>query len=186
MKGARGRSLMGTFKGSPVPSLVTEWLLTPRKYSDPWSWLISSDRHVVQGPLPTISVHIVNNQLCPWNWVLLEKPPVTHLLKNFPKYYGTWKIVILLTGALHWSLPWARWIQSIPPQPISRRFILILSSRVRLGLFSVLFLLTFAPKFVSCLSHPPWIVCSDSVWQRLDRQYAARRKVACSIPDEVI
>jgi hypothetical protein len=48
----------------------------------------------------------------PWSWVLLEKLPVTQLLKNFPTFYGT---------CVHKSpqlvLSWARSIQSIPPNP---------------------------------------------------------------------
>jgi hypothetical protein len=40
---------------------------------------------------------------------------------------------------VHWSLSWARLIQSIPPHPISLRSILILSTHLRLGLPSGLF-----------------------------------------------
>jgi hypothetical protein len=45
----------------------------------------------------------------------------------------------VFTRALHWSLFWARSIQSIPSHPISLRFILILSTHLRLGLPSGLF-----------------------------------------------
>jgi hypothetical protein len=45
----------------------------------------------------------------------------------------------VFTRALHWSLSWARSIQSIPSQPISPRTILILSTYLRLGLPSGLF-----------------------------------------------
>jgi hypothetical protein len=38
------------------------------------------------------------------SWALLEKPPVTQLLKKFPKCYGTWKFITVFTRALHWSL----------------------------------------------------------------------------------
>jgi hypothetical protein len=41
--------------------------------------------------------------------------------------------------ALHWSLSWAKSIQSIPPQSISLRYILILSTHLLLGLPSGLF-----------------------------------------------
>jgi hypothetical protein len=43
------------------------------------------------------------------------------------------------TRALHLSLSWTRPIQSTPPQPISRRSILILSTHLRFGLPSGLF-----------------------------------------------
>jgi hypothetical protein len=41
--------------------------------------------------------------------------------------------------ASHWSLTWHTCIQSAPSQPISLRFILILSSHLHLGLESGLF-----------------------------------------------
>jgi hypothetical protein len=68
----------------------------------------------------------------PWSWVLLEKPPVAQLLKSFP-FYGTRRLITVFTRAHHWLLSSARSIQFIPPYPISLRFILILSSHLRLG-----------------------------------------------------
>jgi hypothetical protein len=66
-----------------------------------------------------------------WSWALLEELPILQLLKNFPEFYGTWRFVTVFTRALHWSLSWARWIQSIPSYP---RYILILSTHLCLGL----------------------------------------------------
>jgi hypothetical protein len=43
------------------------------------------------------------------------------LLKNFPAFYGTRRFITVYTRALHWSLSWARYIQSIASHPISRR-----------------------------------------------------------------
>jgi hypothetical protein len=51
----------------------------------------------------------------------------------------------VFTRALHWSLSWARSIQSIPSHPISLRSILILSTHLRLCLPVVSFLLAFPP-----------------------------------------
>jgi hypothetical protein len=51
-------------------------------------------------------------------WALLEKPPIVQLLKNFPAFYGTRRFITVFTRALHWSLFWARSIQSIPSHPI--------------------------------------------------------------------
>jgi hypothetical protein len=36
-----------------------------------------------------------------WNYVRLEKPPVTQLLKNFPELYGTQMYITVFTTALH-------------------------------------------------------------------------------------
>jgi hypothetical protein len=74
-----------------------------------------------------------------WSWALLEKPPIVQLLKNFQEFYGTRRFITVSTKALHWSLSWARSIQSIPSHPLSLRSILILSTHLRLGLPSGLF-----------------------------------------------
>jgi hypothetical protein len=41
------------------------------------------------------------------------------LLKNFLAFYVTRRFITVFTRALHWSLSWARSIQSIPYHPIS-------------------------------------------------------------------
>jgi hypothetical protein len=69
------------------------------------------------------------------------KPPIAQLSQNFPTFYGTRISIAMFTRALYWSLFWARWIQSIPPQHtrISPKSILIVSSHLRLCLSSCLF-----------------------------------------------
>jgi hypothetical protein len=69
-----------------------------------------------------------------WSWALLEKLSIMQLLKNFPAFYGTQRFITVFTRALHWSLFWARSIQSIPSHSISLRSILILFTHLRLGL----------------------------------------------------
>jgi hypothetical protein len=59
------------------------------------------------------------------SWALLEKLPVVQLLKNYPVFYGTRRFITVFTRALHWSLSWARSIQSIPSHPISVRSIIV-------------------------------------------------------------
>jgi hypothetical protein len=79
------------------------------------------------------------SKLTSCGWVPLQKPPVLQLLRNFEEFYGTQRFITVFTRALHRSLSWARYIQSIAPHPISLRSILILSIHLRLGLPSVLF-----------------------------------------------
>jgi hypothetical protein len=50
-----------------------------------------------------------------WSWAFLEQPPIVQLLKKFPAIYGTRRFIAVFTGALHWSLSWAR---STPHHPI--------------------------------------------------------------------
>jgi hypothetical protein len=50
-----------------------------------------------------------------------------HLVKGFPAFYGTQTFFTANTSAHQLSLSWASSIQSIPPQPTSWRYILIVS-----------------------------------------------------------
>jgi hypothetical protein len=46
--------------------------------------------------------------------VLVEKLIVAQLVKKFTAYYGTPSFITVFTRNRHWSLSWARWIQSTP------------------------------------------------------------------------
>jgi hypothetical protein len=60
--------------------------------------------------------------------------------QEFPNILWNWKVQCCVhKSPLHWSLSWAKWIQPIPPHPISLRSILMLSTRLHLGLPSGLF-----------------------------------------------
>jgi len=63
----------------------------------------------------------------------------SQLVKRFPAFYGTRRLITLVTSARHLSLSWASSIQSMPPHPTSWRFILILSYHLSLDLPSGLF-----------------------------------------------
>ena len=76
--------------------------------------------------------------LTPWCRVLFEKLTGLQLVKKFPAFYGTQRLIISLTSLRHPSLSWASPIQSIYPHPTSWRSILILSTHLRLGLPSCL------------------------------------------------
>jgi hypothetical protein len=116
-------------------------------------------------------------QLTPWSWTILERPPGVQLLKNFPAFYRTQSFITVFARALHWSIQWARPIQSIPPHSMSIRFALILSTHLRLGLLVVTFHLAFplithirssSPKCnMACPSHHPWLDHSSCTWRRV-------------------
>jgi hypothetical protein len=72
--------------------------------------------------------------LIPCRKVHLEKLTVTHLVKKFPAFYGTWRFINVFTRACHWFLFWARWMQFTLSCPISLKFFLILSSHLFPGL----------------------------------------------------
>jgi hypothetical protein len=125
---------------------------------------------------------IIKNASCPlysltlsWSWALLEKLPIVQLLKNFPAFYGTRRLITVFTRALHWSLSWARSIQSIPSHSVSLRSILTLSTDLRLGLPSGLFpsgyptCIPLRPNscYMPCPSHPPWLDHSNYTWRRV-------------------
>jgi predicted small integral membrane protein len=90
-----------------------------------------------------IIIIIPNYQL---SWVLLEKPPVEELLKNFSTSRGDRRFIKVLKSAAHWCLFWASLIQPIPPQNLSLRSILIWYSHLLQGLLSSLFLEAFPLK----------------------------------------
>jgi hypothetical protein len=71
--------------------------------------------------------------LTPYSRVLLEKLTGLQLLKNFPRFYGTRRIITAFTSSRHLSLSRASSIQSQLPHLTSWRFI-TLSSQIRLGL----------------------------------------------------
>jgi hypothetical protein len=83
----------------------------------------------------------------------------------------------MFTRALHWSLSWARSIQSIPPHPIYLRLILILSTHLHWSSqWSLSFWLSHQyPIHIPRLPHscymtypsrPPWHDHSNCNWWR--------------------
>jgi hypothetical protein len=94
-----------------------------------------------------IWIHIKCNSIV---WKQIAKHKLTQqdaLLEDF---------ITMFTLALHWSLSWARSIESIQPSPISLRSILISSSYACVGLPSGLFPSGFPIKnntFISFLPH---------------------------------
>ena len=86
--------------------------------------------NITPGPL-----YLLTYLLTPWCRVLLEKLTCLQLVKKFPAFHGTRRLITALTSVRHLSLSWASPIQSIYPHPTSWRSIL-LSTHLRLGLTS--------------------------------------------------
>jgi hypothetical protein len=100
---------------------------------------------VVHTPLLLL---FVAAQLTPWRRVLMKKLTVTQLVKKFPAFYGTRRIINVFTRACHWSLSSPRWIQWTPSDPIYVASIIILSSHLHIGLPSGLSPLGFPTKIL--------------------------------------
>jgi len=86
--------------------------------------------------------------LIPWCRVLLEKLTGLQLVKKFPAFHGTRRFITAFTSVRHLSLSWASPVQSIYPHPTSCRSILTLSTHLRLGLPSGVFLSGFLTKIL--------------------------------------
>ena len=102
----------------------------------------------------------INYLLTPWCRVLLEKLTGLQLVNKFPAFHGTQRFITALTNIRHLSLSWASPIQSIYPQPTSRRSVLILSTHLLLGLHSGLLPSGFPTKTLyTPLSSPIRATC---------------------------
>ena len=98
--------------------------------------------------------------LTPWCRVLLEKLTGLQLVKKFPAFHGTRRLITAHTSVRHLSLSWARPIQSIYPHFASWWSIIILSTHLHLGLPSGLFPSGFPTKTLyTPLSSPIRATC---------------------------
>jgi hypothetical protein len=92
------------------------------------------------------------------------------------------------TSATHLSLSWAKLIQSIPSHPTSRRYILMLSSYLGLGLPSGVLSFSFPTRtlytpllysiLVTCPAH--LIILDMITWTILDDEYRSLSYSICS------
>jgi hypothetical protein len=115
-----------------TPSLVTHSILTTHSL-----WKVSAAPNL--GSARTTQKTVT--WLVPYSYLLMELSPSGGATNSagtqeFPSIYGTRRFITVFTRALHWSLSWARSIQSIPSHPISLRSILILSTHLRLDMYS--------------------------------------------------
>jgi hypothetical protein len=56
--------------------------------------------------------HAISEWLTAWSWVLLETLTVAQLAQNSYFFHGARRFITVFTRTRHWSLSWARWIQS--------------------------------------------------------------------------
>ena len=99
--------------------------------------------------------HLVTYLLTPRCRVLLEMRTGLQLVKKSPAFHGTRRFITALTSVRHLSLSWVSPIQSIYPHPTSWRYILILSTHLRLGLPSGSFPPVSSPRpYTPPSSHP--------------------------------
>jgi hypothetical protein len=77
-------------------------------------------------------MRLLDYSLTPHSADLVEKLTGLQLVKKFPEFYGTWRFITAIINACQLSLLWAGSIHSW-------RYILIVSSHLRLGLPSGLF-----------------------------------------------
>jgi hypothetical protein len=82
-----------------------------------WGWYNRPIVAAVPSGLSLTPLRIIKKILCASS--VLSLPSVVQLLKNFPKFYGTWRFITVFTKTLQWSLSWVTLIQFIAPHPIS-------------------------------------------------------------------
>ena len=94
-------------------------LLSPRLHLSLPSGLIPSDlrTEIMNAPLRFPITYL----LTPVCRVLLEKLTGLQLVKKFPAFYGTQRLITALTSVRHLSLSWANPIQSTYQHPTSWR-----------------------------------------------------------------
>jgi len=78
--------------------------------------------------------YLLTYLLTPWSRVFLENLTGSAASQEIPLIFGTRRFITVLTSVRHLSLSWANSIQSPQPPTTSWRYILILSSHLRLGL----------------------------------------------------
>jgi hypothetical protein len=105
------------------------------------------------------------NHLTPWIRKLLQK-----VIRKLRVFYGKQRLIRVFKRARHWSLFWARWIQSQTPKSFSPNFNLILSFHLCLGFPTYLLPSGFTTKILyaflisPCVLYVPLISSSLMRW----------------------
>jgi hypothetical protein len=111
-------------------------------------------------------------------WSPLSEANIRTSSRDFLRpFHQTLLFFTMFTWPRCWTLSWARWIQSTSSHTIYLRWILKLSSYLRLGLSSGLFPSGFPTKVVysflispvhaTCHAHPPWFDNSNNILWRV-------------------
>ena len=108
--------------------------------------------------LTYLLILLISYLLTPHSRVLLENLTGPQSVKKFPTFHGTRRLITAFTSARQMSLSSASSIQSVPPQPFSSRFFLILSSHLCLGFPSGPYPSGFPPKHCIRISSPPYVL----------------------------
>jgi hypothetical protein len=111
--------------------------------------------------------------LTAWSRIILEKLLVTLLVKRFPTFYGTWRFITIFTRAHHWSISWARWIQSTPSHQISLASLLMLSPFLSRSSKLCLSFRVSYQNFV-CISLPTHICCTPQPYHLVSQTFVIR------------
>ena len=112
--------------------------------------------------------HNVTYLLISWCRVLLEKLTGLQLVKKFPAFHGTRRLITALTYVRHLSLSSASPIQSIYPHPTSWRSILTLSTHLRLVLPSGLLPSVFPAKTLYAPSPQPYAPHAQPIYHNVN------------------
>ena len=105
--------------------------------------------------LTYLLIYLLTYLLSPWSRVLPEKRTILKLVKKFSAIHGTPRLITTFTCAIHLSLSSASSIQSISPNLTPRRFFLIKSTHLRLGIQVISFPKDSLQRACIRLCYPP-------------------------------
>jgi hypothetical protein len=111
-----------------------------------WRWSLSGTPHVSRN---LYKYHFRNNH-SPANQVHAVDPYWDSKDRQLVKFSENWNFIFVFTRARHWSLSWARWIQSTPSYPVVLRLIFN-KIHLRLDLTSSLFPSAFSARKSLCI-----------------------------------
>ena len=138
--------------------LEGHWIVNERQWKTEKDFYPEKGKSVSRSAgLGTVKL-TVTYLLAPWITIRVEKLTGSQLVKKFPTFCGTRRLVTTFTNAHHLSLFRAWFIQSMPPHRTSWRSILILTYHLRMGLPNYLFPSVFPTKILYTPLFPPFVL----------------------------